>query len=265
MAKDERIWARFVVDMPDNPKILPLSDAAFRCLIEATMYSRRLMTDGFLASRLALAKWGPEALQELCANDAEKPSLVEVEGGYLIRDFAEHQETRAEIEKRRERLRANGRKGGLAKAKQVGKQPAKQKSSQPVAETETETVREVAKATSTRTARGSRITHDWMPSQELINQMRQECPTVDLEAEHKVFIDYFLGAPGSKGVKLDWPATWRNWMRRKQNEAPRRYPTQSSSKSEAALSFVQRLEAEDAARRSGQAPDGDRELRQPEA
>jgi len=28
------------------------------------------------------------------------------------------------------------------------------------------------------------------------------------------FRDYYLGAPGAKGLKRDWPATWRNWCRR---------------------------------------------------
>jgi hypothetical protein len=30
------------------------------------------------------------------------------------------------------------------------------------------------------------------------------------------FRDYFLGAPGSKGVKRNWFATWRNWCRTEQ-------------------------------------------------
>ncbi len=29
-----------------------------------------------------------------------------------------------------------------------------------------------------------------------------------------VFRDYWISAPGPKGVKLDWQATWRNWMRK---------------------------------------------------
>lgn len=220
MAKDDRIWAKFAVDMPDNPKVLPLSDAAFRCLIEATLYSRRLTTDGFLASRLAVAKWGVEVLQELCQNDAEKPSLIEVDGGYLIHDFGEHQETKAEIEAKRSRNRANGAKGGQARAKRVANQSAKRESSEPQAETETETETdsEVAKATSPRKTRGSRLREGWIPAPDLIQQMQAECPGLDLEAEHKVFIDYWIAQPGQKGVKTDWAATWRNWMRRKHGE-----------------------------------------------
>ena len=28
------------------------------------------------------------------------------------------------------------------------------------------------------------------------------------------FRDYWLSVSGSKGVKLDWQATWRNWVRK---------------------------------------------------
>lgn len=59
-----------------------------------------------------------------------------------------------------------------------------------------------------------------MPSAELVQQMREECPGVDLRAEHLVFIDYWIAQPGARGVKVDWAATWRNWMRKKQNESP---------------------------------------------
>ena len=37
-------------------------------------------------------------------------------------------------------------------------------------------------------------------------------PEVDREALQ--FRDYWLGASGSNAVKLDWSATWRNWVRR---------------------------------------------------
>ena len=36
---------------------------------------------------------------------------------------------------------------------------------------------------------------------------------VDLEWEHKKFMDYWRGASGQKGLKSDWNATFRNWLR----------------------------------------------------
>jgi|GEM_PF-1741420 len=114
-SKDLRLYARFDIAMDEHPKVMLLSDAAFRALIEATFYARRQMTDGFLDDRVALRKWGSDVVGELASNHDERPSFEAVDGGWQIRDYAEHQTTRADIEAKREA----GRKGGLAKAKQA--------------------------------------------------------------------------------------------------------------------------------------------------
>ena len=234
MAKDPRIWAKFAVDMPDNPKILPLSDAAFRCLIEMTMYSRRMLTDGFVASRLAVAKWGLDVLEELCENDPFKPSLSRVsEGGlegFQIRDFAEHQELRADIEARSRRNKANGSKGGQARAKQVAKQPAKRKSSETQAETETETEsnKPLNPPLKGGERKGSRLPDGWMPSREDIAAVAADCPGFDTQREHKNFTEYWLSKTGQGAVKLNWSMTWRTWMRRAYDRLPaNQKPTQT--------------------------------------
>lgn len=123
--KDNRLYGKFTLDFPDSHKIMPLTDKAFRCLVEATLWSRKNMLDGFLPTRYAVAKWGLETLEELASNDPEKPSLEVVDGGWFIRDYAEHQDTKAEIEARSARAKSNGQKGGKAKAKRTAKQPAK--------------------------------------------------------------------------------------------------------------------------------------------
>lgn len=66
---------------------------------------------------------------------------------------------------------------------------------------------------SRRSPRGSRLPEDWQPSRTLVDQMRTECPGIDLQAEHLKFRDYWLGKAGKDGTKADWQATWRNWMR----------------------------------------------------
>jgi len=52
-------------------------------------------------------------------------------------------------------------------------------------------------------ARGSRLPPDWMPKEHL-----------DEKLELEKFRDYWIAQPGQKGVKTDWDATWRNWVRR---------------------------------------------------
>ena len=62
--------------------------------------------------------------------------------------------------------------------------------------------------------RGTRLPADWRPTPEDQELMAAEYPGVKLITETRKFADYWAGVPGAKGVKLDWNATWRNWIRR---------------------------------------------------
>lgn len=139
--KDSRLYGRFTLDFADSPKIAPLSDAAFRALIEMTLHSRRMLDDGFIDARIAVRKWNQEAIDELLTNDPDKPSLVIAEGGYMIHDFADHQQTRADIEKKREAGAKGGKASAVARAKAPANQVLKQNPTTPqaISETETET------------------------------------------------------------------------------------------------------------------------------
>lgn len=64
-----------------------------------------------------------------------------------------------------------------------------------------------------RVARGSRMPADWTPDAE----GEKFAATFGLgRSEIEKFRDYWAAQPGQKGVKLDWPATWRNWCRNAQ-------------------------------------------------
>lgn len=227
--KDDRLYAKFTLDFPDHPKIKPLSDAAFRCLVEATIWSRRQMTDGFLSNRFASASFCFDVLRELCTNDTENPSLIELENGYLIRDFGEHQTTRAEIAERREAKVRAGQKGGIASGRSrreaKAKQTPKQTRSKTKPETETETETDISLTTDVvreapRT-RGTRLPDSWMPAANVVARMRSDHPHIDLKAEHAKFLDYWHAKAGKDARKTDWDATFRNWIRRAAEQHPR--------------------------------------------
>jgi hypothetical protein len=82
---------------------------------------------------------------------------------------------------------------------------------------------------SRRSPRGSRLPEDWQPSRELIGQMRDECPGLDVQAEHLKFRDYWIGKPGKDATKADWPATWRNWMRNARDRGGAVIPLQAAN------------------------------------
>lgn len=62
-------------------------------------------------------------------------------------------------------------------------------------------------------ARGTRIDLDFEATDDMRSWAQKNTPTVDIDSATEDFIDYWTGVAGSKGVKLDWVATWRNNMR----------------------------------------------------
>lgn len=67
----------------------------------------------------------------------------------------------------------------------------------------------------------TRIPDGFAPTAEMVDWARQNTPLVGTR-ETEAFVDYWRGVPGTKGRKTDWPATWRNWMRRTQIDAQTR-------------------------------------------
>lgn len=156
--KDDRLFIRITLDFFDSEKVFPLSPGAKLAFIEMIAWSARQHTDGRIRKRLALARWAPEVVEELLDSDPERPLLSEGESDYFIHDYAEHQQTTADIEAVREARRAAGRKGGLAKAAaQQGVSSKKvAKASKPLAKpAEKENEKENYKKKGERKARGS--------------------------------------------------------------------------------------------------------------
>lgn len=63
--------------------------------------------------------------------------------------------------------------------------------------------------------RGTRLSPEWS----LLPEWRQWAKDNglsggDIDDEAGKFRDWFISAPGSRGVKADWEATWRNWVRK---------------------------------------------------
>lgn len=77
----------------------------------------------------------------------------------------------------------------------------------------TRPVKEETDVSSGSNKRGTRIPGGWAPSELLLEWGRAKAPSVDLLAETEKFGDFWRAKPGQGGVKTDWDATWRNWMR----------------------------------------------------
>lgn len=144
-----------------------------------------------------------------------------VPNGSQFNNWREYQPTRSDLDAVRaasaERKREY-RKGRTSQGQQVGQHGDKVSDNttpdptrpDPTLTTSNEVVKERP------ATRGSRLSPGWMPSDQSKAKARQDAPGVDHQAEHSTFVDYWIAQPGQKGVKTDWEATWRNWMRRKQ-------------------------------------------------
>ena len=79
-------------------------------------------------------------------------------------------------------------------------------------ETERETEREENQQDKT-TPRGTRLPADWTPSESLLDWAKETRSDLDLGNTIESFRDFWLSKAGKDGAKLDWDATFRNWVR----------------------------------------------------
>lgn len=85
----------------------------------------------------------------------------------------------------------------------------------PEREGERETEKETKKERD-KTQRGTRLPQDIQLADDWIGFCQQYRPELDPRDVFEGFRDYWVAQPGQKGVKTDWTATWRNWVRRQQ-------------------------------------------------
>lgn len=77
-------------------------------------------------------------------------------------------------------------------------------------------------------SRGSRLPDGFAPSDADTEWAGREYPDVDTAAQTAAFCDYWRSKAGADARKLDWQATWRNWIRRAAEYSARRQsPTPS--------------------------------------
>lgn len=60
---------------------------------------------------------------------------------------------------------------------------------------------------------GSRLAQDFIFPSDWLVFCKQERPDLQPVQTFEKFKDYWIAQAGQKGVKLDWFATWRNWVR----------------------------------------------------
>ena len=94
-------WIKLDDSLPNNPKILPLSDGAFRLYIEGLCYANQYLTDGYLANAVLIRLDQNSNRDEL----VWAKLWIESEDGIFINDYTEHQSSKADVEAKKEQVR----------------------------------------------------------------------------------------------------------------------------------------------------------------
>lgn len=74
--------------------------------------------------------------------------------------------------------------------------------------------------------RGSRLSPDWVPSQELLRYaVRCGIPADRVRPVFDQFQNHWLAKPGAAARKLDWDRTWQNWVSREGERYQKQRPS----------------------------------------
>ena len=100
------VWVKLDDAYDEHPKIIGLSDKAFRAHVSAMCYCGRNLTDGLV----------PKAkIPRRVAAELEEAGLIHCENkGYRLHDWLEHNPSADEVEEKRRVRAESGRKGGKA-------------------------------------------------------------------------------------------------------------------------------------------------------
>ena len=205
----DRLFFKLHNGFPEHPKAFELSDKAFRQLIEAWCYCSRNLNDGKLTNAQFLKLFSAKSRKELLTVGFVKTS----DFGYEMHDYLEHQQSAEDVENRRNKRAMAGSMGGKAKASGLAnaKQMPEQTASKHVADTDTDTDTTPPKGGVPR-KRASRLHDDFQVSAEMKAWAATKAPNADLGIETEKFINYWVAKSGKDATKLDWNATWRNWI-----------------------------------------------------
>ena len=207
-------WIKVECATPDKPEVYRMADSlgiapehVVGCLIALWVWADQQTTDGNavgVTQSLVDRKSGVTGFA-----DAMKSVgwLVETDSGLSFPNFDRHNgktaKTRALTSKRVAKHKRKGNDEGNASGNGGSVSEALPR----------EEKRREEKERGAPKSKGCRIP-DNFPAEPELKWAEAEHPSVDAKTESAKFRDYWAGATGQKATKADWPATWRNWIRR---------------------------------------------------
>jgi hypothetical protein len=224
----------------DDDRIMAAGEEAELLYLRALAYCARTpKTEGHLTFAQVKTRLGLDGAESRAETCAEVGLLTRTDSGYQITSWLKWNLSAEEVERVRTQDRNRkadtptsadtGKRSGNGSGKQGGKQTGI-----PVPYTETDTETETG---SLPRKRGQRIPQPFIidePMREWVAQQGWD-PSWVLKHTQR-FENHFIAKTGRDATKLDWRATWRNWLLK---EADDRRPP--SSNDEHAERYMQRL------------------------
>jgi hypothetical protein len=192
-------WFRFYDDAINDPKILKLPEAmrwywtALLCVASKNNGTLPALDDIAIQLRVTAAK-----ATEIISALVKATLLDKIETGFAPHNWNGRQYKSDVSTERVKRFRERERNVSSAVSETA-----------PETETETETEKKVESARK----RGVRLHEDWVATAEDWQAALDKLGIAGATVEVDKFRDYWKAQPGQRGVKLDWNATFRNWIR----------------------------------------------------
>lgn len=218
---DAITWFKIDDNFWGSAKRMACTPDAIGLWATAGSWCSQQLTDGFVPKHVLPVLGGTARLAQKLVSVG---LWEEVDDGWHFHDWSDYQPTKAAVEAERSAARERMRSRRVRRSAEDVRANSERSSesvrlprpvpSRPSVPNGTPNDDSLRSSSHSAAKRGARLPDDWQPSTALVDQMHQECPGVDLRSEHRVFADYWAAQPGQKGVKADWDATWRNWMRK---------------------------------------------------
>lgn len=230
-------FAPIDVHFDEHPKFAQLELEHFGLMACALAYCNRVLSDGFVPDK-TVRGFGASTKNIKAAERLVVDGIwIRVDGGYRIVGYLEHNLSKADIEERRKAKVEAGAKGGRTRSKsearaqadaQARARASASESAQadaklykdsnvnlPTGEERRTTlslVDEPKSPKAPREPRATRIPDDFEPKPETVAALVTEGYADPLRVLNK-FRDHWRAQSGARGVKADWEATFRNWVR----------------------------------------------------
>ncbi|WP_447948238.1 hypothetical protein [Microbacterium maritypicum] len=206
----------FPIDFWTHPKVSRLSDAAFRAFVESNGHSRMIESDGHIEAEDAEFMWQSDVLAELLRSHPTRPLMLRVEDEYVLRDYAEHQFTKADrdllTEKKSRAGRASAESRERARVQQVLNTTQQEPTGIEIGigkEIGTEEEQEPLSDADASDRSGSLIPDSWRPNQSHIDKAKSL--HLDVKAEYQRFRDF---SERKQRRLKNWNTGFTNWLRK---------------------------------------------------